>query len=103
VARLDYRVVEDRRSADQSHGTWRERIGRFRSGDSVDAGVVPPDIDKAASGGAPAPSGLSADQKLAYERLTFVYAKGIGYAHQMGLRPQTLYGINDRFSLGTAE
>jgi pimeloyl-ACP methyl ester carboxylesterase len=58
-------------------------------------GVIPPDIDKAAGSGAPAPSGLSADERLAYERLAFVYAKGVGYAYQMGLRPQTLYGIAD--------
>jgi pimeloyl-ACP methyl ester carboxylesterase len=57
--------------------------------------VIPVDIDKAAFSGAPAPEGLSADEKLAYERLSFVYAKGIGYAFQMGLRPQTLYGIAD--------
>jgi pimeloyl-ACP methyl ester carboxylesterase len=59
------------------------------------AGVIPADIDKAAQTGAPAPSGLSADELRAYERLKFVYAKGIGYAFQMGLRPQTLYGISD--------
>src|ERR1700719_86400 len=58
-------------------------------------GAVPADIDKAALSGAPAPSGLSADEKLAYERLQFVYQKGIGYGFQMGLRPQTLYGIAD--------
>jgi len=58
-------------------------------------GVIPPDIDKAAQVGAPTPSGLSADERLAYERLKFVYAKGIGYGYQMGLRPQTLYGIAD--------
>jgi pimeloyl-ACP methyl ester carboxylesterase len=33
------RAVEDRRSPDQSDGTWRERIGRFRSSDPVDAGI----------------------------------------------------------------
>jgi len=59
------------------------------------AGVIPPDIDKAAQSGAPIPPGLSADERLAYERLAFVYAKGVGYAYQMGLRPQTLYGIAD--------
>jgi len=59
------------------------------------ANVIPLDIDKAAFSGAPAPAGLSADEKLAYERLSFVYAKGIGYGFQMGLRPQTLYGIAD--------
>jgi pimeloyl-ACP methyl ester carboxylesterase len=57
--------------------------------------VIPLDIDKAAFSGAPAPAGLSAEEKLAYERLSFVYAKGIGYGFQMGLRPQTLYGIAD--------
>jgi pimeloyl-ACP methyl ester carboxylesterase len=58
-------------------------------------GVIPPDIDKAAQSGAPAPSGLSADEALAYERLKFVYAKGIAYGYQMGLRPQSLCGIAD--------
>ncbi len=58
-------------------------------------GSVPVDIDKAAFSGAPAPSGLSADEKLAYERLQFVYQKGIGYGYQMGLRPQTLYALAD--------
>jgi pimeloyl-ACP methyl ester carboxylesterase len=57
--------------------------------------VIPPEIDKLAFSGAPAPANLSADEKLAYERLSFVYAKGIGYGFQMGLRPQTLYGIAD--------
>jgi len=58
-------------------------------------GIFPVDIDKAAFSGAPAPSGLSADEKVAYERLQFVYQKGIAYGYQMGLRPQTLYGIAD--------
>jgi pimeloyl-ACP methyl ester carboxylesterase len=57
--------------------------------------VIPVDIDKAAFSGAPAPAGLSAEEKVAYEALSFVYAKGIGYGFQMGLRPQTLYGIAD--------
>jgi pimeloyl-ACP methyl ester carboxylesterase len=58
-------------------------------------GVFPNDINNAAFSGAPAPAGLSADEKLAYERLSFVYAKGIGYGFQLGLRPQTMYGIGD--------
>jgi pimeloyl-ACP methyl ester carboxylesterase len=58
-------------------------------------GIVPSDIDKAALSGAPAPSGLSVDETVAYERLQFVYQKGIAYGFQMGLRPQTLYGIAD--------
>jgi len=59
------------------------------------ANVIPADIDKAAFSGAPPPAGLSADEKVAYERLQFVYQKGIAYGFQMGLRPQTLYGIAD--------
>jgi hypothetical protein len=58
-------------------------------------GIFPNDIDKAAFSGAPAPSGLSVDEKVAYDRLQFVYQKGIAYGVQMGLRPQTLYGIAD--------
>jgi pimeloyl-ACP methyl ester carboxylesterase len=58
-------------------------------------GVFPPAIDKAAQAGAPTPSGLSVDEKVAYESLRFVYQKGIAYGYQMGLRPQTLYGIAD--------
>jgi pimeloyl-ACP methyl ester carboxylesterase len=58
-------------------------------------GIFPAEIDKAAFSGAPAPSDLSADEKIAYERLQFVYQKGIAYGFQMGLRPQTLYGIAD--------
>src|ERR1700726_1331876 len=58
-------------------------------------GIFPAEIDAAAFSGKPAPSGLSADEKVAYERLQFVYQKGIGYGYQMGLRPQTLYGIAD--------
>jgi pimeloyl-ACP methyl ester carboxylesterase len=57
--------------------------------------VVPPDINKAAQAGAPAPAGLSDEERLQYERLKVVYAKGIGYAYQLGLRPQTMYGIAD--------
>jgi len=58
-------------------------------------GAVPADVDKAAFTGAPMPDGLSPEEKLAFERLTFVYSKGIAYGYQMGLRPQTLYGIAD--------
>jgi len=58
-------------------------------------GIFPADIDAAAFSGAAAPSGLSADEKIAYECLQFEYQKGIAYGFQMGLRPQTLYGIAD--------
>jgi pimeloyl-ACP methyl ester carboxylesterase len=59
------------------------------------AGVIPAEIDQAAFSGAPAPANLSVDEKVAYERVQFVYQKGIAYGFQMGLRPQTLYGIAD--------
>ena len=58
-------------------------------------GAVPAEIDKAAFTGAPMPAGLSPEEKLAFERLQFVYSKGVAYGYQMGLRPQTLYGIAD--------
>ena len=58
-------------------------------------GAVPPDIDKAPSAGGPPPSGLSADEKHAYEQLAFFYKHGLGYAQEMANRPQTLYGIAD--------
>src|SRR5258706_463571 len=57
--------------------------------------TVPPHIDKAAFAGAPAPSGLSADEKRAYEQLAYFYAHGLGYANEMANRPQTIYGIGD--------
>jgi len=59
------------------------------------AGAVPPDIDKAAFTGAPEPSGLSAEEKHAFDHLAFFYKHGLGYALEMGNRPQTLYGIAD--------
>jgi pimeloyl-ACP methyl ester carboxylesterase len=59
------------------------------------AGAVPPDVDKAAFAGAPPPSGLSPEEKHAYEKLAYFYAHGLGYAQEMHHRPQTLYGIAD--------
>jgi hypothetical protein len=47
-------------------------------------GIFPIDIDKAIFSGTPAPSGLSADEKLAYEALQIEYQKGIAYGYQMG-------------------
>ena len=58
-------------------------------------GAVPDNINNAAFSGAPPPSGLSADESHAYDQLAFFYQHGLGYALEMGNRPQTLYGIAD--------
>ena len=57
--------------------------------------TVPPNIDAAAFSGAPAPSGLTDDEKHAYDQLAYFYKHGLGYANEMANRPQTLYGITD--------
>jgi pimeloyl-ACP methyl ester carboxylesterase len=57
--------------------------------------TVPDDINTAAFSGAPAPSGLTADEKHAYDQLAYFYKHGLGYASEMANRPQTLYGIAD--------
>jgi hypothetical protein len=54
--------------------------------------VIPPEIDKAALSGSPPPSGLSVDEKRAYETLAFTY-KYLQYGFFMGSRPQTLYSF----------
>jgi pimeloyl-ACP methyl ester carboxylesterase len=59
------------------------------------AGVVPDDVNGAAFTGAPAPSGLSAEERHAFDQLAFFYKHGLGYAVEMANRPQTLYGIVD--------
>jgi len=58
-------------------------------------GVFSPEIDRAALSGAPTPAGLSADEKHAYDHLSYVYTKGIGYAFQLGLRPQSMVALAD--------
>jgi pimeloyl-ACP methyl ester carboxylesterase len=58
-------------------------------------GTVPPEVSQALASGGPAPAGLSAEESRAFEQLRFLYTKGIGYATEMALRPQTLYGLAD--------
>jgi pimeloyl-ACP methyl ester carboxylesterase len=57
--------------------------------------TVPPEIDSAALAGAPAPAGLSAEERQAYDQLAYFYAHGLGYAQEMSHRPQTLYAMSD--------
>ena len=58
------------------------------------AGAVPPEIAKLLPAGPP-PSGLSPDEKNAWDHLSYFYTHGLGYALEMGNRPQTLYAIAD--------
>lgn len=57
--------------------------------------TVPPDVSRAISRGDPAPAGLTAEEKSAFDTLVRFFATGTGYAAEMGNRPQTLYGIAD--------
>jgi pimeloyl-ACP methyl ester carboxylesterase len=57
--------------------------------------TVPADVAKALQLGGPPPSGLSADERHAYDQLDTFYKHGLGYALEMANRPQTLYGIAD--------
>jgi pimeloyl-ACP methyl ester carboxylesterase len=57
--------------------------------------TLSPEISQGVRSGAPAPAGLSAEEKKAYDILVHFFATGTAYAQEMGLRPQTLYGIVD--------
>jgi pimeloyl-ACP methyl ester carboxylesterase len=57
--------------------------------------TIPDDVAKALQFGDPPPSGLSADERHAYDQLDFFYKHGVAYAQEMGNRPQTLYAMAD--------
>ena len=57
-------------------------------------GSAPAEIDGPAFAGAPAPAGLSAEERSSYEQLVFFY-KHVYYALMMATRPQTLTGFAD--------
>ena len=57
--------------------------------------AVPDDIATILQAGGPAPSTLSADEKYAFDQLDTFYKHGLGYAQEMGNRPQSLYALED--------
>jgi pimeloyl-ACP methyl ester carboxylesterase len=59
--------------------------------------TVPPDVlDKAQQPGNPPPSGLSDDERHAYEQVNNFFAKHAAYATMMKTRPQTVgYALSD--------
>jgi pimeloyl-ACP methyl ester carboxylesterase len=58
-------------------------------------GTVPPDVAQALQDGGPAPAGLSAEERRAYDQLSALFSKRRAYSSLMGTRPQTLTGIAD--------
>jgi pimeloyl-ACP methyl ester carboxylesterase len=58
-------------------------------------GSVPADVYTALLAGDPPPSGLSAEERRAYEQLDKTFQQRVAYAKYMAARPQTLYGIAD--------
>lgn len=57
-------------------------------------GAIPENINNASFAGAPAPEGLSDEERRSYDQLVFFY-KHVYYAFLMGTRPQTLTGLAD--------
>jgi pimeloyl-ACP methyl ester carboxylesterase len=63
-------------------------------------GTLPPEVSKSLTSnvlgtGVPAPADMSPDEQRAYDRLNFLFTKGLGYSIEMGNRPQTMYGLAD--------
>jgi pimeloyl-ACP methyl ester carboxylesterase len=59
------------------------------------AATVPAEISKGLASGGPPPSTLTPDELNAWKQLDLFYKKGLGYANEMNLRPQTLYALED--------
>jgi pimeloyl-ACP methyl ester carboxylesterase len=59
------------------------------------AATVAPDISKRIASGEKPPATLNPDERKAWEQLAVFYGKGLGYAQEMSLKPQTLYALAD--------
>ena len=57
-------------------------------------GAVPPDVDGQAWAGAPAPAGLSAEERRQYDQVFYVY-KHVAYALMMATRPESMIAFAD--------
>ena len=58
------------------------------------SGAAPPEVSTALATGAPAPAGLSAEEKRAYDQMSFLY-QHVPTQIMMAAHPQTLYGLAD--------
>jgi pimeloyl-ACP methyl ester carboxylesterase len=58
--------------------------------------TIPPDVASVLAGGGPAPAGLSAKERAAFDSLDTFYKKYRAYGAMMGTRPQTIgYALTD--------
>ncbi|MEW2507502.1 epoxide hydrolase family protein [Amycolatopsis sp. NPDC047767] len=58
--------------------------------------TVPPEIAKILTDGGPAPSGLSTEERAAFDSLNALYTRGSGYSAMMVTRPETVgFGLAD--------
>jgi pimeloyl-ACP methyl ester carboxylesterase len=58
------------------------------------SGAAPPEVSRALQSGEPAPAGLSAEEKRAYDQMAFLY-RHVPTQVMMAAHPQTLYGLAD--------
>jgi len=57
--------------------------------------TLSPEISRAIKYGEPAPANLTAEELGAYRQLESFFKTGVGYAIEMGNRPQSLYALED--------
>jgi pimeloyl-ACP methyl ester carboxylesterase len=57
--------------------------------------TLPDEISNALAFGTPPPDGMSKEEEKAWDQLDSFWKHGLGYAQEMGNRPQTLYALED--------